>query len=290
MQPTPAEQLKILWNKFLGDKTTTGDLSFDEESIKSLDNNLFNNIWVDDIPEENPISNHTSYPDGTEYPISEEAKIIKKYHKYPLVPVKANPSNKSFKGDSNFKDIIRSEYGTGKYQWELWKKDSSGNYTQKVAFGLKAWYFDADAGVLYFPNGFPDGINNTNLLPAITCYKYVGRKGSSSLVLDGTGNDVQVDNKSIYYNGGKLAIKGIYRTVGYSANTLNSNANLSSNSFTITHNLGTTYVSVATYETTGNRERVYFDEKILSNNTIKIESTSNVRAGDYQITIIGTVS
>lgn len=289
MQPTDEEKIKILWNKIMGSKTTTGSLSFDEESIKSKNSNMFNNIWVDDIPEENPIAAHNLYPDGTEYPISEEAKTIHKYHKYQLTPVKSNSSNKSFKGDDNFKDIIKSEYGTGKYQWELWKKDVNGNYTQKVALGLKSWYFDPDAGILYFPNGFPDGINNTNLLPAITCYKYVGRKGSDTLLLDATMNNVQVDNKSINYVGGKLAIKGIYKTVGYSANSLSTNANLSSNSFTITHNLGTEFINVAIYESSGTRERVYFDEKITSNNTIKIESTSNVRAGDYQITIIGTV-
>lgn len=286
------QKLQIMWNKLMGGKATTGpDYSFDEESIKSRPNNRFDNIWVDTIPDDNPLYDHQAYGDGIEYPTGDD-KIIKKYHKVVLSPVRGNSKNVAFRNADLF-DVIPSEFGNGKYQWELWKKDTDGNYTVKIAFGLKGWFFDGDSGILYFPSGFPDGINNTNLLPAITCYKYVGRKGSAELLGTGNsvdGNNVQVDDESIQLVGGQLSIKGKYKTVGYSANTLSSNANLSSNTFTINHNLGTMFVTTTIFENSNLKRKAYFEEVLVNNNSIKVNCTSNVRAGDFQITIIGLKS
>ncbi len=281
------QKINILWKKFIAGKSYTADeLSFDEESIKSKNNNIFKNVWIDDIPDTNPLSDHSLYSNLQEYPFDDSQKTLKKYHKVVLEPARGNNSNKAFK--SNIDDIVPSEYGDGKYQWQLWKKDTSGEYTLPVPYGLKGWYFDKDSGVLFFPNGFPDGINNTNLKPAMTFYKYIGRKGSSSLLGGGTGGDnVQVDNESIEVSVGKLAIKGKYKTVGYYANTLNSNANLSSNTFVITHNLNTKYVTISVYENSGLKRKVHFQETLTSNIAVTLSSSSNVRAGDYQVTIIG---
>lgn len=275
------QMAKILYNRFIGGKSYTNEeLSLDEEPFKGRMGVMFENVWIDDVPKTNPIASHTLYQSDTYYPSSGQ-QIIRKYHKQQLTPVTTSKTNKSFYLNTEFGNIIPSEYGDGSYQWELWKKDSNGNYTVKVPFGLYNWYFDSVNGVLIFLGEFPPGINNEFLLPAITCYQYVGRLGSANVLASAS---VSVDDISIKNVDGTISGKGKFRTVGYSANTLNANVNVTSNSFVITHGLANKYVSVDVYDnTTSARVRCY--TKALNNSQVELGFSPNVRAGDFGVVI-----
>ncbi len=52
------------------------------------------------------------------------------------------------------------------------------------------WYFDTDAGVLTFFDGYPSGVS-ASVKPTITCWKYVGTKGV------GSGGGSSEVNKSV---------------------------------------------------------------------------------------------
>src|SRR5690606_136716 len=128
---------KILFNKYIGLKSyTNGSLSFDEEPYTSSPQTMFSDVWIDSdkIPTINPLENHTQYSNGALHPSNNP--IIKKWHKVVLKPVTTSKTNMSFRYGDVFKDIIPSEYGNGKYQYEVWKKDITGSYNVEIPFGL----------------------------------------------------------------------------------------------------------------------------------------------------------
>lgn len=285
MAITITQMAKILYNRFIGGKSFTNEeLSLDEEPFKGRMGVMFENVWIDDVPKSNPLKSHTLYQSDTYYPSSGQ-QIIKKYHKQVLQPVTTSKTNKSFYISSEFLNAIPSEYGDGSYQWELWKKDSNGNYTVKVPFGLYNWYFDSVNGVLIFLGDFPPGINTEHLLPAITCYQYVGRLGSSNVL---SSASVTVDDISLKNVDGVISVKGKYKTVGYSANTLNANVNLVSDTFVIHHGLGVKNVDVNIFDNvTSARVRCYV--KPLNNSEVQLGFSPNVTAGNFSVYVDGLV-
>lgn len=284
---TLEQMVNILFKRVFGRKSYTNpNLSTDEEPFSGDIPVKFSDVWVDDIPVNNPLSNHITYGNNSVYPTSGQ-QIIKKYHKLQLKPVTASVSNKSFYYTDTFGDIIPSEYGDGKYQWELWRKDSNGSYNIKIPYNLNNWFLDPVNGVVTFLGEFPQGINNTTNPPAITVYQYTGRKGSASLLSTSTSN--YDDNTIGVDDSGKLTIKSKYKVSSYTSDKLNSNANLISNTFTITHNLSTKYIDVVVHEKQidGAYQLVMVPYKVLNNSQVQLSFSPNVKSSDYSINITG---
>lgn len=278
------DMAKILFNKIVGGKSYTNkNLSFDEEIYKSNNQILFENVWIDEIPADNPLENHTQYANGALYPTSDP--IIKKWHKVQLKPVTTSKTNMSFRFGDTFKDIIPSEYGNGKYQWELWKKDITHSYNVKIPFGLNSWYFDKDSGILTFlGDSLPTGIDNDTNLPAITAYQYIGRKGSTS-ILAGANSASNVDNVTIELNGDdKIAIKDKYKSASYYTANLSGTASEVKATWTITHNLASKKVDVTVYENSSG-EIVMVPITVKNNSEVELNFNPTVQSDAYSVLV-----
>ena len=283
MPISDSQKTSILYNRIIAGKSyTASGLSTDEEPYTGRQPIKFTDVWVDEIPTSNPLINHNTYADGAVHPSTNS--VIKKYHKIQLKPVTTSKNNKSFYYNSSFGDIIQSEYGDGTYQWELWKKDASGNYTVKIPYGLYNWIFDPINGILTFLDTFPPGIDNYKNLPAVTVYQYIGRKGSTDLF---NATIPAVDDDTIELDpSNKLQIRDRYKIKTYVAEKLNANSLLVSNVFTITHSLNSKFIDVNVYENISNQYvKVMVPWKAINNSQVELYFTPSVKSGDFTLRI-----
>jgi hypothetical protein len=281
---TIAQKINILYNKIIGNKSYTKDgLSFDEEQFTGRPNVLLEDVWIDRIPTTNPLSSHITYSSsGAIYPA--ENPIIYKYHKFPLVPVTTNSSNTSFY-HADIKNIIQSEYGTGGYQCQVWRKDTNGQYTVEIPFGYNSWYFDNINGVLNFVNEVPNGISNNNP-PAITCYKYVGRFGDVNS-FGGGGNAGNVDNVTIELNDDdEIQIVNKYKNSSFYRDSLSTDVDEVSGEWTINHSLNSTKVTATFYKNYGSvRVPITAPYEVLDSLNVKVYFNPVVRSGDFSVRV-----
>ncbi len=282
---TIAQKINILFNKIIGNKSYTKDgLSFDEEQFTGRPNVLLEDVWIDRIPVTNPLSSHITYSvTGAIHPATDP--IIYKYHKFPLVPVTTNSGNTSFY-HSDVKNIIQSEYGNGGYQYQVWRKDTNGQYTVEIPFGYNSWYFDNVNGVLNFVNELPDGISNNNP-PAITCYKYIGRLGDINNLGGGGGNAGNVDNVTIELNDDdEIQIVNKYKNSSFYRNSLSTDVDEVSGEWTINHGLTSTKVTATFYKNYGSvRVPITVPYEIIDSLNVKVYFTPTVRSGDFSVRV-----
>ena len=281
------DMTRIVYNRVIGGKSyTSTDLSLDEEPFNGRLPQMLKDVWVDDIPTKNPLSNNNDYDHGSTHPPS-GIQIIKKWHKAVMKPVTTSSRNISFYIGEDFSDIIPSEYGDGSYQWQLWRKGGSGGYDIAVPFGMNSWHFDPVNGVLTFLEGFPQGIDNLYNPPAMTVYQYIGRKGSPSL-FGGGSSEVDGDTISIDSDD-SIFISKEYRQKSYVKDSLDSNVSLSSNVYTITHGLNTKFLNVHIYEKDGlTYSPVFVPMDIINNSQVKLSFSEYVTSGDFAIKIVGS--
>lgn len=283
MPISDSQKTAILYNRIIAGKSyTASGLSTDEERFTGRQPIKFEDVWVDTIPQQNPLTDHNKYKTGATHPAT--SPVIKKYHKIQLKPVTTSKNNKSFYYQNDFNDIIPSEYGDGTYQWELWKKDTVGNYTVKIPYGLYNWVFDPVNGILTFLDSFPPGIDNNKNLPAITVYQYIGTKGSTSLF---TNSIPAVDDDTIELNDSdELTIRNRFKIKTYVSEKLNANSTLVSNVFTITHGLNSKFLDVNIYEKNSSEYvKVNAPWKAINNSEIKVYFTPSVQSNNYSIRI-----
>lgn len=283
MAISDSQKTSILYNRVIAGKSyTASGLSTDEERFTGRQPVRFEDVWVDEIPTTNPLTDHNTYATGATHPASDAT--IKKYHKIQLQPVSVSKNNKSFYYNNSFGDIIPSEYGDGTYQWELWKKDSSGNYTVKIPYGLYNWVFDPVNGILTFLDSFPPGIDNKKNLPAVTAYQYIGTKGSKGLF---NATIPAVDDETIELDdSNQLQIRKRYQVKSYLSEKLNANSSLVSNVFTITHGLGSKFVDVNIYEKNGTGYvKVHAPWEATNNSEVVVYFSPSVKSSDYTIRI-----
>lgn len=289
---TTEQKANILYNRIIGGKSYTNDtLSLDEEPFKGRDGVTFDNVWIDTIPSDNPLFSHISYSNtGATYP--EENAIIKKWHKEPLKKVTTAAANKSFYYGDIFKDLIPSEFGNGKYQWQVWKKDINGSYTIEVPYGKNDWYFDPTNGVLTFLGDLPSGIDNGSNPPAITAYQYIGRKGSSNLLL-GANASVSADSVdwiTVHLNANsKIEITNKYKQAVYWSNNISSNPNEIKGTYIVTHGLLSRKLTVDVFEKLGNEfSKVEVPWTTSGENQIELNFSPFVKSGNFSIRITAT--
>lgn len=280
-----AQKINILYNKLIGNKSYTKDgLSFDEEQFKSRPNVLLEDVWIDKIPVNNPLSSHITHSTtGAIHPSSNP--IIYKYHKFPLIPVTTNSQNTSFY-HADVKNIIHSEYGNGGYQYQLWRKDTNGNYTIEIPFGYNSWYFDNVSGILNFVNELPNGISNNNP-PAITCYKYIGRFGDSNNFGSAGLTSDNVDNITIEINDNdELQIINKYRNASFYRDSLSNDVNEVDGEWVINHSLNSTKVTATFYRNYGSvRVPIVAPYEVIDSLNIRVYFTPTVRSGDFSVRV-----
>lgn len=289
---TTEQKANILYNRLIGGKSyTDNNLSLDEEQFKGRDGVTFDNVWVDSIPEDNPLESHSLYSNtGATHPL--EDPIIKKWHKEPLKKVTTAAANRAFYYGDTFRDLIPSEFGNGKYQWQVWKKDVHGNYTVEVPYGQNNWYFDPTNGVLTFLGELPSGIDNGSNPPAITAYQYIGRKGSSNLLL-GANASVSadsVDGITVFLNSNsKIEIKDKYKQAVYWSNNLSSTPSEIKSQYLVSHGLDSRQLSVDVYEKDGTEfSKVEVPWSTTSANQIVLNFSPNVRSDNFSLRIMAT--
>ncbi len=289
MSLTILQKVNILFNRVIGNKSYTNDnLSFDEEQFHGREGIFLKDIWVDNVPVANPLVSHVRYPlNGGVYPT--ETPILYKYHKSVMTPVTTARTNTAFYVEG-LNDIVPSEYGNGTYQYEVWRKDVNGEYTINIPFGYNAWYFDNVTGILNFVNELPNGVSSTNP-PAITCYKYVGRKGDPNSFGGGGLSANNVDNLTIEINSdSELQIKNKFKNSSYYSESLSNNLEEVSNTWVITHGLDTKKVSADFFRNEGSKKiqvNVPYEGGV-NNSTITVFFSPAVRSGDFSVRVTGS--
>jgi hypothetical protein len=286
---TIAQKINILFNKFIGNKSYTKDgLSFDEEQFYGRPNVLLQDVWIDTIPQTNPLKSHITYSiTGAVHPVS--SPVIYKFHKQPLTPVTVNSGNTSFYNE-NVKNIIQSEYGDGSYQYQLWRKDVNGEYTIEIPFGYNSWYFDNITGVLNFVNELPNGVSNNNP-PAITCYKYVGRFGDvNNLGGNGGLSSDSVDNITIEVNDDdKLQIVNKFKQASFYRDSLTNDINEVGNTFVINHSLNSMKVTADFYRNAdGKKVKVNVPYEATDSLNVTVYFNPQVRSGDFSVKVVAS--
>jgi hypothetical protein len=285
MSLTILQKVNILFNRVIGNKSYTNDnLTFDEEQFHGREGIFLKDIWIDNVPVVNPLVSHVRYPlNGGIYPT--ENPIIYKYHKAVLAPVTTSRTNTSFYLEG-LQNIIPSEYGDGTYQYQVWRKDVNGDYTINVPFGYNSWYFDNVTGILNFVNELPNGISATNP-PAITCYKYVGRVGDPNSFGGGGLSADNVDNVTIEINSdNELQIKNKFKISSFYSESLSNNLEEVSNTWVITHNLGSIKTSAEFFKNDGSKKiRVNVPYEVTNNSVVTVFFNPAVRSGDFSVRI-----
>jgi len=126
-------------------------------------------VWTESnlIPENNTLKDF-----GANYAIE---GVVQKFYKEPLTYI--NGTEYAFYNE-NITDIIEHDFYNGEYIIELWVKDNNNEYTIKLPHKYKNYYIDYESGIVIFPDGIHEkmAINVNYYPPAITCYKYVGKK------------------------------------------------------------------------------------------------------------------
>lgn len=285
MALTDSDKIKIIFNRLNGKSITDTTLALDEEPFTGFPKIMFSDVWIDSIPTTNPLASHTQYATGS------TNTTVQKYHKTVMTPVTTNANNKSFKVGDSFKDFIPSEYSDGSYQWELWKKDVHGNYNTQIPFGINSWNFDPVNGILTFFGNLPSGIDNVSNPPAFTAYKYIGRKGSSSLIdallNNGIGNPdnitIRLDSNS------KFTLTDKFKQASLYAQNLSSNTAETKSEYLITHTLNTRKIVVTVYEKNDAEfSIVEVPWTTVGDNQILLNFNPPVLSGNYSVLVVGS--
>lgn len=101
-----------------------------------------------------------------------------------LKPVPGNEARAFY--HENLSGVIPFNYGDGtSYLYRL--KNGDGH---PIPFGQNDWFFNPHAGVLYFLDGFPEGVTQSNP-PLMSCFRYIGKRGSAA------GSDRELRTESI---------------------------------------------------------------------------------------------
>lgn len=208
------EKTTILFKKLMGKPSTVHTNAFFAEPGLSLQSVISSQqLWIDDFPEtpegfEAGDARATGYNTAatvddvgvpitsteTSGPKKSNANIVK------LVKLQLNPvlaSNGLAYDHPLLKDTIPFNFGDGSsYNYALYLHPSR-NSGKPIPFGASGgdWIVDPDAGVLTFYNKGADFVKNDVSVthpPAITFFRYVGRKG-----LGGITNDIPEFNGAL---------------------------------------------------------------------------------------------
>jgi hypothetical protein len=219
---TLEQKISILIRKY-GSKSiirdNTSSLNGTESSF-NYNKVLPKQIWIDlkNVPTKNPLKsspvNLSKWPSGSNNSVV--VKIIKKR----LTWIKGtnafyDPSSSSFL--STVEDIISPDVDISYYPEVYILNTETNEYLHSISANKYNWVFDYESGCLVFPDGIPSFIKSPEFQPpAITCYKYVGRKtavGISTDLTDGetgptgpTGPTGTTQQSSIIWKGGYDAI------------------------------------------------------------------------------------
>jgi hypothetical protein len=195
---TTEQKISILIRKY-GSKSVIRDNSAPLiGDANSFSNNkvLPEQIWVDlkSVPDgKNPLLNSpvdlSTWPSGSNSPII--VKIIKKQLTWiPGTNAFYDPSDPD--EISTVKDVISPDVDLSYNPYVYVLNTQSNRYLHHISPGEYNWVFDYETGCLVFVNGLPSFMKSPQFQPpAITCYRYLGRKTadglSSSLVQGPTG-------------------------------------------------------------------------------------------------------
>lgn len=195
---TIEQKISILIRKY-GSKTVirdnTSSLLGTEDSF-SFNKVLPEQIWVDlksvdgnKNPLRNSPVNLDVWPTGSDDPII--VKIIKKTLTWiPGTNAFYDPSDVSNR--STVVDIISPDVHPSYSPYVYILNTQSNRYLHHISPGEYGWIFDYETGCLLFTDGLPSFMKSPQFQPpAITCYRYLGRKTaeglSSNLVQGPTG-------------------------------------------------------------------------------------------------------
>jgi hypothetical protein len=141
-------------------------------------------IWIDlkSVPNgKNPLLNSpvdlSTWPTGSSDPII--VKLIKKQLTWiPGTTAFYDPSDPN--DISTVKDIISPDIDKSYSPLVYVLNTQSNRYLHNISPNEYDWVFDYETGCLVFVNGFPSFMKSPQFQPpAITCYRYLGRKSSS---------------------------------------------------------------------------------------------------------------
>jgi hypothetical protein len=169
------------YKKTVGKPNTSPLLSATEEFLELHRKVELGNIWVDSkyIPVSAPIvlNGNNIY---TVKVFDSVLEIIQKIDKLRLT---LKEGTRATYHHEYLADAIPHDFGDG-YQYTL--TDVNG---QVVPFGLNNWVLDPESATLSFMEGIPEGYDKVFY---ITFYRYVGRKGDTSLIKN-DGSSVFID-------------------------------------------------------------------------------------------------
>jgi len=187
---TPEQKISILIRKY-GAKSIIRD---SESSLNGVPSSFVYNkvlpkqVWIDlrAVPQRNPLK--TSPVNLSQWPSVPNTPIIVKIIKKSLTWIKGtnafydpgSPENLS-----TVEDIISPNVDPSYYP-EIFVLDTESNeYLETISTNRYNWIFDYESGCLIFPDGIPSFIISPEFQPpAITCYRYIGRKDLSGISTD----------------------------------------------------------------------------------------------------------
>lgn len=188
---TTQQKISILIRKY-GSKSVirdnTAPLSGDADSF-SNNKVLPEQIWVDlkSVPKgKNPLLNSpvdlSTWPTGSNDPVI--VKIIKKQLTWiPGTNAFYDPSDPD--EISTVKDVISPDVDRSYSPFVYVLNTQSNRYLYHLSPGEYNWVFDYETGCLVFVDGLPSFMKSPQFQPpAITCYRYLGRKTAEGLSSD----------------------------------------------------------------------------------------------------------
>ena len=186
---TIEQKISILIRKY-GSKSIIVDNNNDfigTENSFSENRVLPQQIWLDlkTAPKKNPLRsnpvNLSVWPNNDDPVI---VKIIKKPLTWiPGTTAFYDPSDPS--DISTVRDIINPQLDISYSPYVYVLNTQSNRYLHNISPNEYGWVFDYESGCLVFLNGFPSFMKSPQFQPpAITCYRYVGRKTATGIGVD----------------------------------------------------------------------------------------------------------
>lgn len=145
-------------------------------------------IWIDlkSAPQQNPLKN--SPTNLSKWPSSPQDPIIVKIIKKKLTWIKGTNAfyDPGLSTDlSTVEDIISPDVDLSYYPEIYILNTESNEYLKTISPNKYDWIFDYESGCLVFPSGLPSFMKSPEFQPpAVTCYRYVGRKTASGISSD----------------------------------------------------------------------------------------------------------
>lgn len=166
MALTPEQESSRLFKKSLGAGETLLSRQFFEEPVLGGISINPEQIWTDGdlIPNTAPALTN-----------NQEQGVVKYIQLLELQHISGSDDKAYF--SVNLKDAIPFNYGDGSYNYDLFKNDG----VTRINFGEGDWLVDTSAGLLtFYADNLPSNVSAVNP-PKISFYKYIGKKGLSSV-------------------------------------------------------------------------------------------------------------